>query len=224
LIRRYKRFLADVRLPDGRTMTVHCPNTGALLGCAEPGFPVWLLQSDNPRRKYVYTWELVEVEPGTLVGINTGRANRLVEEALGKRLVPGVEDYTSLAREVRYGRERSRVDFLLAGDGAPPCYLEVKNVNAAVTDGVALFPDAVTARGARHMRELVGMVEQGARAVVCFCVQRSDVGEVRPADDIDPDYGKALREAVNRGVEAIALRADVNPYAISLQDQVPVVL
>ena len=224
LVRRYKRFLADVEMPDGRVLTVHCPNTGSMLGCAEPGSGVWLSHSDNSKRKYAHTWELVRTAQGELVGINTGRANRLVEEAIVAGRVSGLEGYSALSREVRYGRERSRIDFLLEGGDGSRCFVEVKNVNAAVDQGVALFPDAVTVRGARHMRELIHVVEQGASAVVCFCVQRADVHEVRPADAIDPGYGKALREAVASGVKAIALGAEVTPQAITLIRHVSVVL
>jgi sugar fermentation stimulation protein A len=222
LIRRYKRFLADVRLADGRTVTAHCPNTGAMLGCAMPGFLVWLSHADNPKRKYALTWEIVGLENATLVGINTARANALVEEAIVAGRMPGLAGYTSLTREVRYGHEGSRIDFLLTGASAS-CYLEIKNVTAVVENGVALFPDAVTTRGTRHLRELVRMSAQGARAVVCFCVQRADVTEVRPADAIDPDYGSMLRKAAGRGVEVMAMRAAVTPVGITLDQAISVV-
>ncbi len=224
LIRRYKRFLADVELADGQTMTVHCPNTGSMLGCADPGARVWLSRSDNPKRKYAYTWELVEVAGGTLVGINTGRTNRLVEEAIAAGDLPELGGYDSLRREVRYGQENSRVDFLLRGDDARLCYLEVKNVTATVEKGIALFPDAVSARGTRHLRELMAMAADNRRAVICFCVQRGDVEEVRPADAIDPVYGATLRQAVASGVEAIAYGAQVTPQGIQVKAPLPVVL
>ena len=209
LLCRYQRFLADVELADGRTMTAHCPNTGALLGCAEPGMPVWLSRSKKPGRKYPFTWELVD-SGGTLVGINTGLANRLVEEALGNHLLPDFTGYPKLSREVRYGQANSRIDFLLEGDNGR-CYLEVKNVTAAVQDGIALFPDAVSQRGTRHLRELMTVVAQRQRAVLCFCVQRHDVREVRPADAIDPVYGATLREALACGVEVMACAAVEHP-------------
>ena len=224
LERRYKRFLADVRLPGGETLTAHCPNTGSLMGCAEPGSPVWLSHSSKPGRKYAYTWELVEVDGGATVGINTGRSNELVREALESGLIKELSSYADIRREVRFGRESSRVDMLLENDGqSPPCYLEVKNVTAAVDRGIALFPDAVSVRGTRHLRELIRVVKAGDRAALCFCVQRADVDEVRPADEIDPDYGRALREALAAGVEVIACRAQVSPREIRLDKRLPVV-
>lgn len=222
LIRRYKRFLADVELYDGQRTTVHCPNTGSMLGCAEPGMPVWLSAATSAKRKYSLTWELVEVSNGVLVGINTGRANHLAQEAMADGLLPSLQGYTQVRREVRYGRENSRIDYLLEGP-LPPCYMEVKNVTAAVQDDTALFPDAVSQRGTRHLRELMGMVTQGYRAMLCFCVQRADVREVRPADAIDPDYGVALRQALAHGVEVIACGAEVTAQGITINRLLPVV-
>lgn len=223
LKRRYRRFLADVALPAGEVITAHCPNTGSLMGCSEPGSTVWLSQSSKPGRKYPYTWELVEVVGRVTVGINTGLSNHLVREALGSGVITELNGYASIRREVRFGEENSRVDMLLEDHGElPRCYLEVKNVTAAVNDGVAIFPDAVSVRGTRHLRELVRVVESGARAALCFCVQRGDVGEVRPADEIDPDYGRALRHAIASGVEVMAYRARVNPKGIRLEKPVPV--
>jgi len=224
LVRRYKRFLADCVLADGTVVTAHCANTGAMLGCAEPGSRVWLSHSDNLKRKYPLTWEIVEVNGETLVGINTARANGLVFEAIETRKIPALQGYDRIRREVRFGREGSRVDLLLERcDGACPCYIEVKNVTAALMEGIALFPDAVTTRGTRHLRELSYMVENGARAVVFFCVQRSDVREVRPADAIDPEYGLALRAALANGVEAMAWRARISSEGIRLACMLPVV-
>lgn len=220
LLRRYKRFLADVELDSGERITAHCPNTGSMLGCAGPGMRVWLSRSDSGTRKYPHTWELVEVEPGVRVGIHTGRANRLVEEAIMAGCIPELAGYDRVRREVRYGR-RSRIDLVL-GEGA--CYVEVKNVTAAVADGIALFPDAVSTRATRHLEEMVELRRTGVRAVMCFCVQRPDVREVRPADAIDPAYGRALRTARRAGVELIAYRADVCPAGIVLNRSVPVTL
>lgn len=221
LIRRYQRFLADVDL-EGTPVTAHCPNTGSMLGCAEPGSRVWLSRAANPSRKLPWTWEMVEAG-GTLVGINTGRANALVREALESGMVPQLAGYGALRQEVRYGRESSRADFLLSGGPRKPCYVEVKNVTAAVQSGVALFPDAVSERGTRHLRELMAMVRAGHRAALVFCVQRSDVEEVRPADEIDPEYGRTLRKALKAGVETMALRARVNVSDIRLDMPIPVV-
>jgi sugar fermentation stimulation protein A len=222
LIRRYKRFLADVELPDGQFMTVHCPNTGSMLGCAEPGMPVWLSRATNTKRKYPFTWELVEVDDDVLVGINTGRANYLTKEAITGGFLGSLQGYTRVRGEVRYGRENSRIDYLLEGK-TPPCYLEVKNVTAAVQEGIALFPDAVSQRGTRHLRELMDVLVRGDRAMLCFCVQRADVQEVRPADAIDPVYGATLREAISWGLEVVAIAAQVTPQAIVLDRLLPVV-
>lgn len=223
LVRRYKRFLADVTLDDGTALTAHCPNTGSLLGCHAPGSRVWLSRSDNPKRKYAYTWELVEVAAGVVVGVNTGRSNALVREAIETGTIGELADYHEIRAEVPYGEEGSRADFLLTGD-AGTCYVEVKNVTAAVEDGIALFPDAVSTRGTKHLRELMGALgASGRRAVLCFCVQRGDVLEVRPADDIDPDYGRTLREALEAGVEAIAYRATPCPTSVVLSQRIPVV-
>ena len=223
LVKRYKRFLADVTLDDGTALTAHCPNTGSMLGCHTPGSRVWLSRSDNPKRKYAHTWELVELDGGALVGINTGRSNALVREAIESGVIGELAGYDEIRPEVRYGNENSRVDFLLTGDHGA-CYLEVKNVTAAVDEGIALFPDAVSVRGTRHLRELIATLgDGGQRAVLCFCVQRPDVREVRPADDIDPDYGRTLREALGAGVEVIAYRAKLSPEAVALAERIPVV-
>lgn len=219
---RRNRFVAEVEL-DGRVVEAHCPNTGSMLGCKAPGSRVWLSRAANPGRKLAWTWELVEAAPDVLVGIHTGRANGLVEEALAAGLLPAWAGCSALRREVRYGREGSRIDLLLDFPGGPSGYLEVKNVTAAVEGGVALFPDAVSDRGAKHLRELIGVAEAGHRAAVVFCVQRSDVSEVRPADAIDPAYGRGLRQALAAGVEAHALVAAVTPAAIRLVRAVPVV-
>lgn len=222
LLRRYQRFLADVRLEDGTQITAHCPNTGSMLGCTEPGSRVWLVHAPSPKRKYAYSWELTELAGGRLVGINTHRSNALVREALDNGLLPALGGYTSVRAEATYGAEGSRVDFLLSATGRPDCYLEVKNVTAAVQDGVALFPDAVSARASKHLREMMQVVRSGARAVLVFCVQRDDVREVRAAGAIDPLYERTLRDALENGVEAMALRARLDPRGIVLQTAVPV--
>ncbi len=223
LVRRYKRFLADVELRGGRAVTAHCPNTGSMLGCAEPGARVWLSRSANAQRKYPHTWELVEVDGGVMVGINTARSNALVREALQDGIISELAGYASVRSEVRFGREGSRADLLLSDSDGNTCYVEVKNVTAAVSGGVALFPDAVTARGTKHLRELASVVKAGQRAVLCFAVQRQDVNEVRPADDIDRRYGETLREALAAGVEAVAYRAEVSTVAVRLLTRIPVV-
>ena len=202
LIKRYKRFLADIELDDGRVITAHTPNTGSMLGCCEPGSRVWLSDSGNPERKYPLSWELVE----------EGIRNGVIKELQG---------YDGLRREVRYGAENSRIDLLLEDAGKPACYVEVKNVTLA-QDGTGYFPDAVSARGSKHLRELAAVVAAGQRGIILFCVQRKDVSEVRPADTIDRKYGNTLRQVIDAGVEAIAWRADVTPEEIRLDKSLPV--
>lgn len=223
LLGRRQRFLADVKLGDGETVVAHCANTGSMLGCREPGSRVWLSAAADPKRKLAWTWELVEAQPGVIVGIHTGRSNGLVEEAIAAGRIPALAGYAGLRREVRYGAENSRIDLLLEDAGRPSCYVEVKNVTAAVADGVALFPDAVSTRASKHLRELAAMVAAGNRAAIVFCCQRGDVHEVRPADAIDPAYGRALRAAIAAGVEAYALAGRVAPAEIVLDRMVPVV-
>lgn len=223
LIKRYKRFLADVRLADGSLVTAHTPNTGRMQGCTTPGSAVWLSASDRPGRKHPYTWEIAS-DGDELVGIHTGRANRLAEEVIIAGRLPDLAGYERVRREVRYG-ERSRIDLLLEGTGDDPaarCYVEVKNVTLG-QDGRALFPDAVTARGRRHLLELRHMVEAGARAAMVFVVQRTDCHQVEPADTIDPDYGAALREALREGVEGYGLRFAVSPTRIEFSARLPLI-
>ena len=222
LIRRYKRFLADIQLPAG-VITAACPNTGSLMGCCEPGSRVWLSESDRETRKYRHTWELVEVGK-VMVGINTGLPNALVAEAIGNGTIEELGGYAEMRREVRFGEEGSRVDFVLGGARRKPCYVEVKNVTAAASRGVALFPDCVSVRGSRHLRELIRLKAHGLRPVQLYCVQREDVREVRPADGIDYEYGQTLREAIAAGVEVLAYRAKVTTAEIRLERRIPVVI
>lgn len=222
LIRRYKRFLADVELDDGTVITAHTANTGAMLGCATPGSRVWLSRSANPGRKYIHTWEIVQTSDGVLVGINSLLSPVLVREGIESGSVEELQGYLGINREVKYGRENSRIDLLLIGGREPDCYVEVKNVTAMEQAGVAVFPDAGSARGRKHLRELMQMVHAGKRAVIFFVVQRADVRRVRPADRIDPEYGGLLRQALRNGVEALAYRADVSPEQIRLRRSLPV--
>ena len=221
LIRRYKRFLADIQLTEG-VITAACPNTGSLLGCCDAGNRVWLSESDSASRKYRHTWEMVEVGE-VMVGINTGLPNALVREAIEAGTIRELGGYSSIRREVAYGEEASRVDLVLEEPGREPCYVEVKNVTAAASKGVALFPDCVSERGSKHLRELVRLKAKGLRPVQLYCVQRGDVREVRPADGIDYEYGQALREAIAAGVEVLAYRAQVTATEIRLDKRIPVV-
>ena len=223
LIKRYKRFLGDVIMPDGTQITVHTPNTGSMLGCAEPGSHVWIRDTASETRKYRYSWELSELASGALVGVNTHLANQLVVEAIRNGLVASLNGYAQLLTEVAYGVERSRIDILLEDDGVPPCYIEVKNVTARSVDH-AIFPDAVTARGTKHLRELMQVVKEGARGVIFFCVQREDVTAFRPAAEIDPRYAETLKQAVAAGVEALAWRVSITPAEVVLSQPLPLEL
>ena len=224
LLRRYKRFLADVELPDGEIITAHTANTGAMTGCSTPGSRVWLSRSNNPKRKYPFTWEIIEITSGVYCGINTLLSNQLAHEAIEAGVIKELNGYSEIRREIPYGQERSRIDLLLESDdllAKPSCYVEVKNVTL-IEDGVAYFPDAVTVRGTKHLRELMSVVEAGERAVIFYCVQRNDCTEVRPADIIDANYGRVFRQALDAGVEALAYRADVKMTGIALTERLPV--
>ena len=224
LIRRYKRFLADVVLPTGETLTVHCANPGSMIGLMPPGARVWLSKSTNPKRKLAHSWELLEVDLGggmELVGINTGHPNALAAEAIAAGRIPELAGYASLRREVRYGKA-SRVDFLLEGPGRPPCYLEIKNVHLMRAPGLAEFPDAVTKRGARHLAELSAMVAEGSRATMLYLIQIGSAQRFALARDIDPGYGAAFDAARAAGVEAFAYRCGISYGGIEVAEQVPI--
>lgn len=220
LIRRYKRFLADVELEDGVVVTVHCPNSGSMKGCALPGSRVYISRSENKGRKLAFTWELVEAD-GYWAGINTALPNRLTREAIEDGTVAELQGYGSIRPEVPYG-ECSRIDLLLEGVQGR-CFVEVKNVTLVEGDQ-ALFPDAVTTRGQKHLLELMRVVREGDRGVIFFTVQRGDGALVSPADAIDPEYGRLLRLAVDNGVEALAYRALVTPGEIRLTERLPVIV
>lgn len=220
LLRRYKRFLADVMLDDGREVTAHCANPGAMLGLNAPGLAVWLEPNDDPRRSLRYAWRLAELDGGGWVGIDASLPNRVVGEALRAGAVPALAGYDAIRAEVRYGRA-SRVDFLAEGPGLPPAYVEVKNVHLRRTGDLAEFPDCVTARGARHLDELAGMARAGARAVMLYLVQRTDCRRVALAADLDPAYARAFAAARAAGVEAIAHGARISPAGVALGPEMP---
>jgi sugar fermentation stimulation protein A len=225
LIRRYKRFLADVALPSGETVTVHCANPGSMIGLAAPGASVWLSKSDNPKRKLTHSWELVEVDLGSgieLVGINTTNPNALAAEAIAAGLIPELTGYGSVRREVKYGRN-SRVDFLLEEPGRPPCYLEIKNVHLMRQRGLAEFPDAVTKRGAKHLVELADMVAAGARSVMLFLVQIASAERFALARDIDPAYGAQFDSARTRGVEVLARRCRLTRAGVEVAEPIAII-
>lgn len=206
LVKRYKRFFADIILDDGAEITAHCPNPGAMLGVLESGNRVAVTKSDNPARKLGYTWQYVEAD-GTWIGVNTHLTNEIVADGLSRKLIPELQDYTTITREVKYGTN-SRIDFLLTKEGAPPCYLEIKNVHLK-RGRIAQFPDCVTARGAKHMAELAVMRGQGMRCVVLYLVQRIDCTDFCLAADIDPAYDKASKAAMASGVEMLAYACEV---------------
>jgi sugar fermentation stimulation protein A len=220
LIRRYKRFLADVELTDGTQMTIHCPNTGSMKNCAEPGYGVWYSTSNNAKRKYLNTWELASTEAGHMIGINTGMANRLVEEAINAENIAGLSGYETLKREVKYGQENSRIDLLLTGPNRPDCYIEVKSVTLLV-DGQGFFPDAVSTRGQKHLRELAEIARGGDRAVLFFCVQHTGIESVCVAAEIDPDYAAEMHRAQAAGVEVICYRCAISPEELSISEPIP---
>lgn len=218
LLKRYKRFLADVKLESGEAVTAHCPNTGSMAGCSEPGRTVYLSAHDRPGRKYRYTWELIAM-PTSLVGVNTLIPNRLVARSIEQHLIPEVAQFSQVQREVKIG-EHSRIDLLLTGCSGERCYLEIKNCTL-VNDGVAQFPDAVTTRGQRHLLELEKLAVAGHRCVMFYLIQRMDARVFRPADDIDPDYGRRLRQAAAKGVEVIAYDVRISLQDIEINRNIP---
>jgi sugar fermentation stimulation protein A len=224
LLRRYKRFLADVDFGEKGVETVHCPNTGSMKNCLADNSTCWTSVSDNKKRKYPRTLEIVTTPTGQLAGINTARANGLVEEALQNNVITQLRGYAQIRREQASPVDKSRMDFLLSehqGD-EPNCYVEVKSVTLQEADGFGYFPDSVSERGKRHLEALTEIVAQGLRAALVFCVQHTGIERVRPADHIDPKYGAALRHALAAGVEILAYKADISPQSITLKQQLPV--
>jgi sugar fermentation stimulation protein A len=216
LVRRYKRFLADVRLPNGEMVTAHCTNTGSMLGCNEPGSVVYLSLSPNKGRKLAYTWEMIQIKR-TWIGINTFHPNRLVAEAIEAGAIPELRGYEVVRREVKVSAH-SRLDLCLDGQSGS-CYVEIKNVTMSF-DGAAAFPDAVSDRATKHLRELIRLKRKGHRAAIVFVIQRADCKHFRPADEIDPEYGRWLRKAASAGVEILPYAAKVTPRGILLAEKI----
>lgn len=223
LIKRYKRFLADVITPQGETLTIHCANTGAMTGCATPGDTVWYSTSDSLTRKYPHSWELTQTQQGHWICVNTLRANQLVREAIQADIVAPLTGYSSIQAEVKYGAERSRIDFLLQADNRRNCYIEVKSVTL-LDKGKGYFPDAVTVRGQKHLRELAKIAENGERAVLFFAVLHSGIEDVSPARHIDAQYAELLAQAQQSGTEIICYKAQFSTTGLSLQQSLKVTL
>lgn len=219
LIRRYKRFLADIQLPDGEQVTIHCPNTGAMTGCANAGDKVWFSTSTNPKRKYPYTWEFTETAAGDLICVNTLRANQLVHEALAHQWIEPLAEYATIMPEQPYGEEKSRIDFLLKQENLPTCFVEVKSTTLLTPQGVGMFPDAKTARGQKHLRELIQIAQRGQQAVILFAVLHTGITQFTVAQQIDPDYAKWYQQALDMGVQSLVYKMQVERL-----DTVPVAL
>jgi sugar fermentation stimulation protein A len=218
LIKRYKRFLADIELENGEIITAHCPNSGSMKSCQTPGWEVRLSYHDIPSRKYKHTWEMVH-NGNCWIGINTGIPNRIVEESIINKKNDSLNGYTEIKREVKYG-QNSRIDIFLQ-NSSQLCYVEVKNVTLVEEDNCYYFPDSVTERGRKHLYELIDMVKQGYRAVMFFVIQRSDGTVFKPASHIDPRYAESLKEAFAKGVEILVYRAEVSPESIFLAEKIP---
>ncbi|MDF2154193.1 DNA/RNA nuclease SfsA [Vibrio sp. CAU 1672] len=219
LLKRYKRFLADIQLASGEVRTIHCANTGAMTGCATPGNTVWYSTSDNPKRKYPNSWELSETPLGQRICVNTARANQLAVEAIKNNVISELCGYDTVQTEVKYGNENSRIDILLRASNKPACYIEVKSVtllDEASSAGQGYFPDAVTTRGQKHLRELTEMAQNGSRAILLFTVLHSGIEKVSAAHHIDAQYSKLLKQAQDAGVEVLCYKAELSNTEIRL--------
>lgn len=219
LIKRYKRFLADVTLPNGEEITIHCANTGAMTGCATPGDTVWYSTSDNTKRKYPHSWELTQTARGHFICINTLRANQLVAEALTQKCIPELSEYSEIKPEVKYGAENSRIDFFLSHNELPDCFIEVKSVTL-LDDNQGFFPDAVTLRGQKHLRELMHIAKEGKRAILLFVALHTGIHVASAAAHIDKKYAQLLEEARQSGVEVLCYQADITVQQMSLSKQI----
>ncbi|MBT1452165.1 DNA/RNA nuclease SfsA [Glaciecola sp. XM2] len=219
LIKRYKRFLADVMLENGDVITAHCPNTGAMTGCAHEGVEVYLSQSNNPKRKYAYTWEYSSDLDGNKIGVNTANANRIVKSAIANKQISEFAHYSQCFAETKFGD--SRIDFMLQEDGAPDAYIEVKSVTLA-HNTTAMFPDTVTKRGTKHCHELVEIIRQGHRAALLFCIQRENITDFKVAKDIDPKYFEAFEYAQKNGVEILVYTCKMTQIGVELKAKVAI--
>jgi sugar fermentation stimulation protein A len=223
LIKRYKRFLADVMLDDLTETTVYCSNTGAMTGCAEPGDTVWLLPNDNPKRKYKLSWEITQTKQNHFICVNTARANQLTEIAINDGTIKELQGYSTLKREVNYGDEKSKIDFLLTDDNKPDCYVEVKSctlLDESDTRGQGYFPDTTTIRGQKHLRELMHMKQLGYRSVLLFAVLHTGINHVKAASHIDKKYGDLFEEAKRYGVEVISYTGIISPVELLLKNKI----
>ncbi len=221
LIKRYKRFLADIELETGEMVTAHCPNSGSMKGCAVPGAPVWISESTNPARKLKYTWELVQM-PESMIGINTQVPNKLVKQAIEQGIIQELAEYKKVRSEVKTS-SHTRLDLLLEKDTGEKCYVEIKNCTL-VEKGTAMFPDAVTTRGQKHLEELQHLICLGHRAVIFYLIQRMDAREFKPASRIDPAYGEKLKTAVQNKVEVITRDTVIDTIEIKMGKSIPVIL
>lgn len=220
LLKRYKRFLADVELEDGSVTTVYCSNTGKMTGCATPNDKVWLLANANPKRKYKLSWELTQTQANHLICVNTARANQLVEEAIHSGVITELQGYNTVQREVKYGEENSRIDFLLTSENKPHCYVEVKSCTL-LEDGHGYFPDTVTTRGQKHLRELIQMKRLGFRSVLLFTALHSGINTVQAAAHIDKKYAELFNLAIKEGVEVLSYSADISTDGLTLTNKLP---
>ena len=222
LIKRYKRFLADITLPDDSERTIHCANTGAMTGCATAGNTVWYSTPDNPKRNYPNSWELTQTSNGHRICINTARANQLAVEAIEAGVIEELQGYEQLKTEVKYGSENSRIDILLKSQHQPTCYIEVKSVTLLDEEkqGQGYFPDAVTTRGQKHLRELTEMAQNGSRAVLLFTVLHSGIEKVSPAPHIDAKYSQLLKSAQEQGVEVLCYKAELSNTEMKLVERI----
>lgn len=221
LIKRYKRFLADVVLEDDSETTMHVANTGAMTGCAEPNDWVWYSTSPNPKRKYPFSWELTQTQAGHFICVNTIRANTIAEEGINAGVISELSDYQTLTREVKYGEENSKIDVLLSDNNKVDCFVEVKSVTLYRGDGQGAFPDAVTTRGQKHLRELMSIKAAGNRAVLLFVVLHSGIESVSCAGDIDPKYAQLLEQAIESGVEVLVYGCTISNHGLVLDKQLP---